>query len=204
MNFETAAEYFSCINIYRIIKLDSHQFFKDKITSFQIEHHYMTRASSLEIVDLPFYRLSKSQRSFLYKGLTFWNKIPIEIRNIPDNLRIFKKTLRKYIFDRNWFTGMSDDYILFIHESQNVRSLLDCSKHDRFSCSGEHDYVPLLLSWWLLLHTHTTIIITNVIFCQICCTQQPSGLMLIYYYVTISHLSWFLCSTSINFSFLFL
>ena len=101
MNFETAAEYFSCINIYRIIKLDSHQFFKDKITSFQIEHHYMTRASSLEIVDLPFYRLSKSQRSFLYKGLTFWNKIPIAIRNITDNLRLFKKTLRKYIFDRN-------------------------------------------------------------------------------------------------------
>ena len=66
MNFEMAAEYFSCINIYRIMKLNNHQFFKDKIASFQIEHNYLTRASTLEIVDLPFYRLSKSQRSFLY------------------------------------------------------------------------------------------------------------------------------------------
>ena len=100
MNFEMAAEYFSCINIYRIMKLNSHQFFKDKIASFQIEHNYLTRASTLEIVDLPFYRLSKSQRSFLYKGLTFWNRIPIDIRNIPDNPRLFKRRLRKHIFDR--------------------------------------------------------------------------------------------------------
>ena len=138
MYFEIAAEYFSCINIYRIMKLNSHQFFKDKIASFQIEHNYLTRASSLEIVDLPFYRLSKSQRSFLYKGLTFWNRIPIDIRNIPDNPRLFKRRLRKHIFDRIW---------IIIILSDNSYS----GPFGTFECTF---IVLWLLSLWLGLRIH--------------------------------------------------
>ena len=100
MNFEMAAEYFSCINMYRILKTDSHLFFKNKIASFQTEHQHITRASSLEIIDLPFLRLSKCQRSFLYRGLKFWNKIPLDIRNIPNNPLLLKKSIKNYIFDR--------------------------------------------------------------------------------------------------------
>ena len=101
MNFDMTVEYFSCTNMYRILKTESHQFFSEKISSFQIDHTYVTRSTSLELLNLPFYRLTKCKRSFLYSGLSFWNKLPINIRNIPNNINKFKKSLRKYIFDRH-------------------------------------------------------------------------------------------------------
>ena len=94
-------EYFLCTNMYRILKTESHLFFSDKIYSFQIDHTYGTRSTSLELINLPFYRLTKCKRSFLYSGLSFWNELPINIRNIPNNINKFKKSLRKYIFDRH-------------------------------------------------------------------------------------------------------
>ena len=100
MNYDMTAEYFSCINMYRIMKIDSHKFFSDKISNFQAGHGHATRSTSLQLINLPFYRLSKCQRSFLYLGLSFWNKLPINIRNIPNNIQKFKKSLRNYIFDR--------------------------------------------------------------------------------------------------------
>ena len=100
MNFEMTAEYFSCINMYRIMKTDSHAFFTNRISTFQTEHRYETRATSHQLVNLPFYRLNNCQRSFLYTGLSFWNKLPVNIRNIPNNIQKFKKSLRNYIFDR--------------------------------------------------------------------------------------------------------
>ena len=101
MNYDMSVEYFSCINMYRILKTDSHQFFMDKISSFQTEHEYRTRAASRELFDLPFYRRTKCKRSFLYRGLYFWNKLPLETRNIPNNLQRFKKSIRKYILNRS-------------------------------------------------------------------------------------------------------
>ena len=100
MNYYMTTEYFSCINMYRIMKIDSHKFFSDKISAFQTGHGHVTRSTSLQLLNLPFYRLNKCQRSFLYLGLSFWNKLPINIRNIPNNIRKFKKSLRNYIIDR--------------------------------------------------------------------------------------------------------
>ena len=101
MNYDITVEYFSCNNMYRILKTDSHQFFKDRISSFQTEHEHRTRAASNQLIDLPFYRRTKCKRSFLYRGLSFWNKLPLEIRNIPNNFQRFKKTLKKYISNRS-------------------------------------------------------------------------------------------------------
>ena len=100
MDFEIAAEYFSCINIYRILKTDSHIFFRNRILSFQNEHEHATRATSLEILNLPFYRLSKCKKSFIPKGLYFWNKLPLNIKNNPRNCKSFKRALKTYLFER--------------------------------------------------------------------------------------------------------
>ena len=91
MNYDMSVEYFSCNNM----------FFMDKISSFQTEHEYRTRAASRELFDLPFYRRTKCKRLFLYRGLYFWNKLPLETRNIPNNLQRFKKSIRKYILNRS-------------------------------------------------------------------------------------------------------
>ena len=100
LNFEIDVEYFSCINMYRILVSGCHKFLSDRIASFQIEHEYTTRASSLELLTLPLYRLTKCKRSFVFRGLTFWNKLPINIRNIPNNPRTFKNKLNKFLLDR--------------------------------------------------------------------------------------------------------
>ena len=86
--------------MYKILKTDGNHFFKNKIYSFQIEHEHETRATSHQLMDLPAYRLSKCKRSFLYRGISFWNKLPIETRNNPNNLNCFKNILKQYIFDR--------------------------------------------------------------------------------------------------------
>ena len=98
MNYEMCVEYFCCIYMYRILKTDSHQFFKNKISSFQIEHEHETRASNLGLFNLPFYRLSKCKRSFLYMGLSFWNKLPLDMRNITNNVKCFKTMMRNLLF----------------------------------------------------------------------------------------------------------
>ena len=99
MNYEMSVEYFCCINMYRILMTDAHQFFKTKISVFQIQHGHDTRATNLGLFNLPFYRLSKCQRSFLYRGLTFWNNLPFDLRNIPNNIKCFKAMMRKFIFE---------------------------------------------------------------------------------------------------------
>ena len=100
MDYEMTIEYFCCVNIYRVLMTDSHDFFRNKIVSFQIRHEHATRAANLELIDLPFYRLSKCKRSFVYRGLGFWNKLPINLRNIPSNVSSFKRQMKSYIFDK--------------------------------------------------------------------------------------------------------
>ena len=101
MNYDMTVEYFSCNNMYRILKTESHQFFNNRIFSFQTDHVHRTRATDLDLINLPLYRLTKCKRSFLYMGLSFWNKLPLDIRNIPNNIQRFKRSLRNYIFNRN-------------------------------------------------------------------------------------------------------
>ena len=79
---------------------DAHSFFKNKIDSFQTHHDHDTRAASLEHIVLPYYSRSKCQRSFLYRGLKYWNKLPLSIRNIPNNYNSFKNALKKHILRR--------------------------------------------------------------------------------------------------------
>ena len=88
-----------CIKSWKQIRIN---FFQMKFL-FQTTHGHATRSTSLQLTNLPFYRLNKCQRSFLYLGISLWNKIPIDIRNIPGDIRKFKKSLRTYIIDRIWF-----------------------------------------------------------------------------------------------------
>ena len=99
MNYDMVVEHSCCINMYRILMTDAHNYFKNKISNFQTDHDHGTRAVNLEHINLPFYRLSKCKRSFIYRGLYFWNKLPLSLRNVS-NLKCFHKTLKEYIFAR--------------------------------------------------------------------------------------------------------
>ena len=96
-DFDISYKYFCCINMYKILSLNTHERLAIKINSFQTDHSHETRASYNHILSLPFYRLSKCQRSFLYNGIKFWNELPIALRNIEENLKAFKILLKQWL-----------------------------------------------------------------------------------------------------------
>ena len=68
-DFDMAYDYFCSINMYRIIKLNSHEYLAAKIQSWQTSHSHVTRSVQNQELKLPLFKLSKCQQSFLYKGL---------------------------------------------------------------------------------------------------------------------------------------
>ena len=90
-DFDMAYRYFCSINMYRIIQLNNHEFLADKILSYQNNHSHETRSVQNQNLNLPLFRKSKCQRSFLYNGINIWNTLPLNIRIVQDDLTIFKK-----------------------------------------------------------------------------------------------------------------
>ena len=103
-DFDMAYDYFCSINMYRIIKLNSHEYLAAKIQSWQTSHSHVTRSVQNQELKLPLFKLSKCQQSFLYKGLKTWNLLPPNIRNIENDLNSFKRDLKKPSSDikLNW------------------------------------------------------------------------------------------------------
>ena len=94
--FSLTHQYFSIIKMYQILRMNLHHYFIEKIDRFQISHEHSTRFASGELFTLPFMRHNKCQRSFLYRGLQFWNQLPVSIRNL-EKLEPFKRALHKYL-----------------------------------------------------------------------------------------------------------
>ena len=95
-DFEMAYDYFCSINMYRIIHLNSHEFLAAKLRSYQTNHSHETRSVYNQNLNLPFYRKSKCQRSFLYNGINTWNPLPPQIKTAPD-LTSFKKLIKNHL-----------------------------------------------------------------------------------------------------------
>ena len=96
-DYDMAYQYFCSINMYRVIQLNNHDFLSNKITTYQTHHSHVTRSVTDQRLNLPFYTRSKCQRSFLYTGINIWNLLPLNIRNVPDDLNLFKRLLKNYI-----------------------------------------------------------------------------------------------------------
>ena len=84
-DFDMAYKYFCCINMYRIIQLNHHDFLATKLLSYQTNHNHNTRSVQNQNLNRPFFRLAKCQRSFLYNAIEFWNMLPPHIRTIQDD-----------------------------------------------------------------------------------------------------------------------
>ena len=94
-DFDMAYKYFCGINMYRVLSLNIHPFLATKIRSFQRNHSHETRSVLNQELTLPYVTRSKCQRSFLYNGIKVWNDIPLQTRNVHDNLDSFKKLLKE-------------------------------------------------------------------------------------------------------------
>ena len=97
LDFDLSYKYFSSINMYKILCLNTHAYFANKIHASQINCTHQTRAVTNQNLYLPRFLRKKYKRSFIYKGSQFWNSIPINIRNIDNNCNTFKRSLKNHL-----------------------------------------------------------------------------------------------------------
>ena len=97
LDFDMAYKYFCTIKMYRILRLNNHPSLAAKINSFQTNHAYITRAVTNEHLTLPLFMSTKCQNSFIYRGIEFWNSIPLDLRNISDDVNAFKRLLKQFM-----------------------------------------------------------------------------------------------------------
>ena len=96
-DFDMAYKYFSSINMYKILCLNTHAYLANKIRAVQINRTHQTRAVTNQNLYLPRFLRKKYKRSFIYKGSQFWNTIPINIRSIDNNCNSFKRLLKNHL-----------------------------------------------------------------------------------------------------------
>ena len=96
-DFNMAYQYFCSINMYRILRLNSHPSLAAKIFSYQTNHSYETRFVHDQNLNLPLYRLSKCQRSFLYNGIKTWKSLPPHLKTVQVDLKSFKNLLKNHL-----------------------------------------------------------------------------------------------------------
>ena len=81
-------------HLYKAIKCDSDLGIFSSLTRHADLHSHETRCSDNLLV--PFYRLSNSQRSISYLCPTYWNSLPLQIKN-SSSFPMFKREIKKLI-----------------------------------------------------------------------------------------------------------
>jgi hypothetical protein len=98
LDFDNSYRYFVLVKMFKIIVYNSHSYFSEKIAADQVNHRHATRFKARGNLTLPLLTKSKSQRSFLYRGLNMWNEITEDLRDINDVI-VFKKCLKVSIVE---------------------------------------------------------------------------------------------------------
>ena len=96
-DYDMAYNYFCSINMFRILRLNHHPFLANKVQLYQRSHSHHTRSVQNQVLNLPKPNCSKFQRSFLYNGIQIWNNLPLNIRNVQDDLHSFKYRLKQFL-----------------------------------------------------------------------------------------------------------
>ena len=91
--------------MYEILVDSSHDHFVRKIISYQVHHLYPTRFKSDGKLNLPLFLKAKCQASFIYGGLTLWNRTPGYIRD-ADSFKSFRKLLKNHIILNSFYSSI--------------------------------------------------------------------------------------------------
>ena len=109
---EHTADYFKSMKLFNVMSLyqfrcslylfkilsdhSYNPYFFNYINNISHDHHHLTRNSSQ--LTLPLLRKSKSQSSFVYSTIKYYNIIPIDIKN-SSTIDEFKRRLKEYILN---------------------------------------------------------------------------------------------------------
>ena len=79
-DFPMTFKYFCSIKMYQVISMNQHNYFAEKLASFQINHNHSTRSATSHNLSIPIYRSTKCQKSFPFVGTKFWNELTTSLR----------------------------------------------------------------------------------------------------------------------------
>ena len=68
--------------------------YKSELIHDTITHDYSTRNANN--ITLPLFYKSKSQRTIFYKGIIFWNNLPLDFKNLQSE-NMFKNTIKSIL-----------------------------------------------------------------------------------------------------------
>jgi hypothetical protein len=86
-------KYFVHVRFYQYYALGNNEYFAHKISENRIVHDHNTRSNSLGILNCPPVLVSRYYSSFLYRGIKFWNELPLEIKQTL-NIMSFKRLVK--------------------------------------------------------------------------------------------------------------
>ena len=97
-DFPMTFKYFCSIKMYQVISMNQHNYFAEKLASFQINHNHSTRSATSHNLSIPLYRSTKCQKSFPFIGTKFWNELPTSLRESETIIKL-KKNLKTHILN---------------------------------------------------------------------------------------------------------
>jgi len=98
LNFHSIYNYFASVNLYKIQRLNHHQYFSDLLESLIPQHGRVTRFSASDSYNIPRYLKCKSQRHFVYQSVHVWNGLSDEVKANRSLIKFKKKLKQELLF----------------------------------------------------------------------------------------------------------
>ena len=96
LKFDDLFKYACCSKFFKCFILGQHDYFSININSLLPTHGYQTRHRTDGHLNLPFFRKSRTQRSFYYNSAKCWNELPPALTSIR-SLGKFKTEYKKLL-----------------------------------------------------------------------------------------------------------
>jgi len=97
LNFDSIYKYFSCLKLFKVIRLNQHPYFHSILNNLDPHHNHGTRFSNCSKFNKPAYSKSKCQKNFIYQSVCTWNDLPEFVKECP-TLGLFKKKLKSELY----------------------------------------------------------------------------------------------------------
>jgi len=104
LNFQSVYTYFTCVKLYRVVKLNHHPYFMRNFANLLPQHSHSTRFSSQVRFLPPFYSKSLCQKHFMFQSISLWNALPAELRE-SRSLARFRTDLKKELLLSQHISG---------------------------------------------------------------------------------------------------
>ena len=98
LNFHSIYDCTAVTKLYKVLHLQNHLYYYGKLMPLIPQHNRQTRAISFKNFNTPFFRKSKSKKSFIYQAIKTWNNLTITIKD-SKSLPTFKKSVKQFLLN---------------------------------------------------------------------------------------------------------